>query len=743
MTPEQQALAHKFREMAGERLARMSNALITLEGAPEDVESADRVARELHTLKGEAKLLGFDAINDVAHVLEEVFAGLTVRSSAPRGDAAAHHELMLEGFDHIDRMRNAPGDAHTSRVAADAFIARVAGVLARARSEQPAVAIPRSTAAAASRGPATSAAPASAQRGEIDRRRETTSTVRVALSKLDALAERADELLLTQSLLVDVFSRLEGALGTLGRAEDTLRHARARTAGDALKGELGALGRDHGALRRELQDTLRRAHDRFAEGRDRLEELESQVRDLRLLKLDSLFSLYPRAVRDLARQLGKQVRLETVGSSVEVDKQVLDTIDEPLLHLIRNAIDHGVERSSERVAAGKPEVAQVRIEALQRGSTVAITVEDDGRGVVVDEVIEQASRRGVLPTGSGAELDERTLIELLFTPGFTTKAEASDVGGRGIGLDVVKSRIAELGGTVTFSSRHGQGTRCTLRVPVSLVRAPVLVFSLGSAYYALPSAAVAGVARLNGEAHAGPRATLRFQERLVPLASMGELLGIESARREDPEIAIVLEHGSLRLACAVDAVAQERRVIQHRLGALVSGLSLVSGTALGDDGALVLVLNAAELFEAARQVRPASVGGAARRSEEQGRTRVVIADDSELTRDMMVNLVRRAGYDAVEAVDGRDALAHMEREVPALVITDLEMPVVDGFELLRRLRASKKLGHVPIIVCSTRGSDADKRRAAELGADAYVVKAEFEERELLALIERFIDEERA
>jgi chemotaxis protein histidine kinase CheA len=732
-TGRQQQLIEKFREVTAERLAKLNNGLVRLENHPDDEEAAAQAAREIHTLKSEAMLLGFSAIGRIAHTLEELMLRAREEGFSP---ASPLGELIPWGFDAIDRLRKLSRDAEEGKPLADGFEERVR----RHFADEP---TPAATASAPTSAASTPQLVHRTPRRDTERDRgRDGSSIRVDLRRLDLLADLSDELLLGESITrqsIESMGRLDDGLAQIDR---DLSHALTahRRDDEALRTAVAGALRQQELLRRELRDLLRRTREDLTNERSKLENLETHVRDLRLLPVETLFQVYPRAVRDLARQLGKRVRLEVSGVDVEVDKQVLDRIEEPLLHLIRNSVDHGIEPPAQRAAAGKPETAVIQLSATQRGHQVVIQVVDDGCGIEVERLRRLAVQRGIITADKAASLDDDESLRLVFVAGLSTKEAVSEVAGRGVGLDVVRREIEGLGGTVTLSSRVGAGSRFGLRVPVSLVRAPVLIFRIGESLYGLSSSAADAVVQVDRKdiQRVGNGAAFRLQDRLVPLVELAPLLGLSHDNGASRTPVIVLTHGERQLGCTVDEVLHERHVIQRELTPFAASCRLASGTAIGADGRLVVLLSPAEIADWSRDSLPRSDS----RSEARRPRRrcVLVADDSELTRDMLVNLVSHLGHEVLEAVDGRDALQRIATRSVDLVITDLEMPVLDGFELLSELRASPRLKNVPVVVCTTRGSEEDRRRASHLGADAYLVKAQFSDSDLLELVDRLLPE---
>jgi two-component system, chemotaxis family, sensor kinase CheA len=767
------ALIEKFRAITGERVIKLNRILTALEDEPGDEGAITEFEREVHTLKGEAKLLGFGALSTIAHKVEELLACAKAQGFNGMSDVV---EVTFGAFDLIEGLRVLePGQA-TEAPELELFLSTANRVITAASTAHPrgsGVPVPsvpepvfagpppipntlsqaggnqpRSTLHEAGR-PSTEE-PKSSKRSPSTGRRSTKNTsdagVRVPMHRLELLADAADELMMSHSAksihivaLAQVEQEAHEVLSGLRSLASRLS-SQAKTNGVDVQpsaADASSIRNRQELLVRQLQSTLRRLRETIAEESERVENIEVEVRELRLVPLERLFEAYPRAIRDMAREEDKRVKLEIEGSDVEIDQAVLERIEEPLVHLIRNAIDHGIESPDERNRNNKSPNATLRLGASQSGSRVVITVQDDGRGVDPDLVLQRAATQGLI-SADVAFLGPEQAMELLFAPGFSTRHMASELSGRGIGLDTVKSAVEAMGGVVQGVSELGRGTRFEISVPVSLVRAPVLVVELGSHFYGLPPIHVHSVIA-EGDVDRINNRAIRVDGELMRLADMAALLGVPSAHSRSGTI-VVIQQGSEHLAVRVDRVVTETHVVQKDLSPLVSEGRLATGTAVIGHGQLVVLVNVAALMHGSL--------GVARRPEpapraQKPRSRVLVIDDSELTRDILVNLVMRIGYDVVEAVDGADGLSRLAADPVDLVLTDLEMPVLDGFGLLEKMRATPQYRDLPVVVCSTRGSDEDKQRAADLGADAYVVKARFNEDELRHTLERFLGERHA
>lgn len=658
MTELRGVFAARFRAVAEDRIRLVREAL-----GSGDVDEA---RREMHGLKGEARVVGFDVVARIAHHLEELLEGEVAGELLERG------LVLIEDALRLDPDAEPPG--------LDSFLA-----LGR-------------------EGDATATSAAAAEPLATIRDRASDAFVRADLGVLAGLVRSTAELRATERELGTVIEELRGL------EDDELSRER------LLAGIRRALG---GA--RQLAFDHRRRCDAVIDG----------IRELRMVPLHELFEPFPRAIAQLAAQLEKEVDVEVVGADVEIDRQVLEVVTEPLLHLVRNAVDHGLETPDERRAGGKSPRGKIALRVRASGGVARIEVEDDGRGVDVEAVRAAA---GV------SELDAEGLLDALCRHGLSTRRQVTDVSGRGVGLDVVKRRLASVGGRLGLRTTPGEGTRFVLELPTSMVLSAMVCVEVDGARYALAPHEVGQV--LDGEAlepgPAGRGRAVRIGERTLPLVDLGVVTGRVSSPR-DRERVLVLHQGERSIAAGIDRFMGTRPVSEQRLDPFLEQLPIVRSVAVLANGQLAVVLDVADVIRRAETPDRSLVEKpTAGTTDSQGR--VLVVDDSELTRDIVVAALREMGLEVVEAADGEAALAELDRSVVSLVITDLDMPVLDGFELLRRIRASPHHARIPVVVLSTRGSESDLAHASGLGADAYLIKGRLELEQLRGVVRRYVGE---
>jgi chemotaxis protein histidine kinase CheA len=482
------------------------------------------------------------------------------------------------------------------------------------------------------------------------------------------------------------------------------------------------------AVSRERRTEARAARESLDRCSTMLESLVVSAWSLRMVEVEPALEETVSYGRALAASLGKQLRIEVRAPGVEVERGVLDELLEPLLHLVRNALDHGIEPPDQRGA--KDPTGRLLIEAHTTGPLLLLRLSDDGRGIDLETVRAAAVRRGLFDEQTASRLSESELRSLLFAHGFSTRREASEISGRGVGLDVVRTRLSALGGSVMLETKPGAGTSFTLTVPARITREKVLLFESAGALWGLPGESVEEVLRIGEtslQACPTGQALLQRGQR-IPFRSFRELLGGEP---EDDAWAIVIDWGEHRCALGATSLVGEADLLRRPADRLVSSLGPIAASGSNGDGRLVLLVSLEALFDRFAEAAPA------RHAESQPakrRRRVLVVDDSATVRDFLSGLLKEAGIEVQPASSGQAALALLQQSPPDLVLTDLEMPGMSGLELLREVRTRHP--RIPVVMLTTRASPEDRQRAAELGASAYLVKSQLQESVLLETLAR-------
>lgn len=575
-------------------------------------------------------------------------------------------------------------------------------------------------------------------------------TVRLSAESLDRLLQSTGELL-TESLKQDLVVKELNAMGRqiagiqshwnhLKKAMRSLRQLEATPEANQLWQGLDLMEHQLHSHTRHIR-SLRLLGQRSAWSLRLLgEQLQRDVRQTRMVPAESVFQIFRKMVRDLARDEGKQIEFHISGFEVQADRMVLQAMKDPLMHILRNAVTHGIELPDEREAQGKQATGLVllRIEAL--GNRLTIAVEDDGRGIDLAKTAEIAARRRLIPDKDVATATSAELTRLLFRPGFSTAPVVTELSGRGIGLSVVHEAVARLQGDVELRPREGCGTSLLLSVPLAVSTHRLLLVSCHGQTFAIPLYGIESLHRIRtGDletVEGKPMVTLKGQ--LTSVAMLDQLLGVSDSGLDTEMLSlVVLRSGRKRLAVVVDALLAERDALIKKLGAPVASLKKFAGGMLLEDGTVVLVLNPAELIEA-RSFHQTPTFHRAKPDDDKQTPTILVVDDSFTTRTLETSILETHGYRVRVAVDGIEALTLLRSEKVDLVITDIQMPRLDGFGLLEEIKKDQRLTHLPVIVVSSVDQREDQQRGLSLGADAYIVKRKFDHQDLLQTIEQIL-----
>lgn len=495
------------------------------------------------------------------------------------------------------------------------------------------------------------------------------------------------------------------------------------------------------------------------------DELRRSMLGIRMLPLETIFTRFARPVRDLAYERGKEVKLVIDGGSIEVDKRILEQIADPLIHMLRNSVDHGIEPPQERVSRGKPAEGTLKLSAMQKGSHVLIQVEDDGGGIAPESLRQAAVTKGYMDATTAAALSDEAVLDLIYRPGFSTRARPDEVSGRGIGMDVVQQNIKRLNGRMVVQNLPGRGVIFTMEIPLTLATVDALIIRCAGQLFALPSVMVAGTHQFSHKElqKIEGRPVIRLRGQLVPIVGLSEVLALSPLDEDVPDTTeeeisygVLLSVGaganavndlSERLICfEVDALVDEREVVVKGLSSFLEKTPNIAGvTVLGADG-LALILDVFGLVQSARlgSVAPMEMAIPAPRDANptallsRKTYRILVVDDSLATRELERSILETAGFKVDTARDGVEALKVCRERRPDLVLSDVEMPNMDGFRLSAAIRNDMQLHDLPVIIVSSRDSEEDRRKGMEAGAQAYIIKGQFEQNKLLETISRLI-----
>jgi two-component system chemotaxis sensor kinase CheA len=726
----QTELLATFQVELAEHSQALTRAFLALEKEPEPAERRRLLAaafRSAHNLKGAARAVALGAVEMLAHQLEGVLG------AASREEVELSPALFDLLFAAVDTL-SAAANAGASTDWLEALNARLAA--AQTGDIQPLTAIAPVPVVYEKPSP-----PTAPPRSVVT---DTGETIRLPAARLDALMEQLGELVIPRLELDDGLNELATLRVEAEAWQREWRRLRPRLRQLEHDGALGDLRPLVRFLERNetnltmLAPRLNAVHTRLAGPTADLgvltDDLQTHVMRFRMLPFGHLSANLERTVRDLTRSLGKEARLVLVGSDTEIDRRALEDMKDPLLHLLRNALDHGLEVPAERQRLGKPALGSVVVAATQRGNTTVIEVEDDGAGISVAAVRQAAAERGLATDAELAVMHDRDVLRLIFLPGFSTRSNVTEVSGRGVGLDVVARNVERLGGRVDVESQPAGGTRFTVTLPLTLATTRALLVESGNALYALPTAAVERVLRPPQLGSIGGRPMLECDGTAIPVVALPTLFGDgESASTTARPTLVLLGSGLQRVALLVDRLVGEQEIVVKPLPYPVLRVRHIAGATILGSGRIVPILNIADLLRGAARAVPTYVAPSIAEPQRR-RQRVLVADDSLTTRTMERYILEAAGYEVVLAGDGAEALALLQERGCDVLVSDIEMPGLDGIELTARVRAEPLLRDLPIILVTSLDSATDRARGLQAGADAYIVKTSFDQDQLLRTI---------
>lgn len=713
-----------FRAEVEDRLTSMSNGLLTLETSPQAKKVIGSLFRDAHTVKGSARMLGLHAVVAVAHHMEDLLGALKDGRFAVRRDLI---DLLLASGDAVGlSLPGAPSPSAPEHL--DALVAALQSAL---NGDDPVVVpIPAVVEVAPT-------APADDDEPEMLRGPDGNESIRIVASKVYDLIDVVGEAALGSRRVEDTATVLATLVNDHARWTKLLRKAAVSSDSPIPEPVALAVGRLL-SLGDQIQAATAALREHVETHTGRVDQMRDAAMGLAMVPLQRVLAGFPRLVREVAGATDKDVRLEIVGEDVELDKQVLDGIADALKHLVTNSVDHGCDTALERIAAGKPAQATVRVSARAAAGHIVIEVSDDGRGINEDTVRTAAIDCGLLPAGSG--MSGAPLLALLFEPAFTTRKDVTATSGRGVGLDVVKGAVDDLGGTVAIATKLGQGTTFTLHLPVTLGVMRCLVTRLGDERFAIPVNGVVETLSLKSTpvSNLAGVSVIRRHGATLPLLDLGVALEVPGDRVTNT--ALVVRIGDRQVAWAVDRMEGELELVVKDLGSYLRRVPGVSGATIAGDGSVMLLLDLRDIAERAiggvrRQVASVPTLGAGSKLK---KARVLIVEDSIGVRELERVILEGAGYEVETAIDGLDGASRLRSEAADLVVSDVEMPGMDGFTLTRTIRRTRGWEQVPVILMTARSDDADKRAGLEAGASAYLLKQDFDQHELIETVRRLI-----
>lgn len=750
----QKQLLVVFQTELEEHVVTLNKGLLALEKEPEAGQKADLLAeifRAAHSLKGAARGVGITDVETLAHKIEDVLA------------AIRHTELEFSPllFDALFPLIDALSEAMSAFLDGARFsVSRRDNLFEVLQFAIQGEQHPEKTTGRQHLPEVRSSSLASFS---------TEDTIRVSTAKLDSLMDDVGELLTARMRSEQRLSELRELQTLLVDWQSDWRGVRAQfhqmQSGDGSGTENRSSinnGSNHSTLRspylvkflwdnevhlqsaqKQINEIIRMFSEDHGHHSLLIDSLQDSVRRARMLPIATLFDSLPRLVRDLARDQGKQVALRIVGAETEVDRQMLEIMKDPLIHLLRNAVDHGIQSPSIRETSGKQALGTIDLIVTQRGNTIIVQVADDGAGINMKKVRQAVVKRGLLSPEAVNDLSEPEVLDLIFYTGLSTQDEVSEVSGRGVGLDVVRQNLERLNGLINVDTIPGEGTTFTLTMPLTLATSHVLLIEAAGQTVAAPTAAIERILRIDAsEIHyVEGKPAIEFDSRPLPLIHLNQILGLPVQKRSyqtDQKVnVVVMGAAEKRAAFQVEKLDTTQEVVVKNIGAQLRRVPNIAGATILGSGEVVMVLNVSDLM---KSINSGAVDSRQTFIEisEPRRRQVLVVDDSITTRTLEKNILENAGFSVIVAANGQEAWGLLQYESLDVVVADIDMPRMDGIELTNRIKKDQRHQNTPVILVTSLESPQDKIKGMEAGADAYIVKSDFDQQELLKSIERLI-----
>jgi chemosensory pili system protein ChpA (sensor histidine kinase/response regulator) len=798
-----------FQPEAEEHLQVVSDCLISLEGN-NNPEEINRLFRAIHTVKGSAAQVGLKRLGAIAHRVEDLIGRLRDGEIEP---SPAVVDICLESVDVLKKtLHRQWADESEMRAGVDSLLNRIAEFAPLDAEETLAEA--SSNGEAFQANPQEIAAPQQARKSGKQPASPAASakSVRIALERLDRMMNTVGELVINRTRMVGRVSELEKLVDTLSfskerlqgkvnefqekyefnrisssrataswNASTTPKRLTSAAAGDGffddfselemdryddfniLSRSMAEISADVNEVLTQLEGYIGRVEGDIDEFTKLAHHLQDEFTAARMVPIGTLYSRLSRAVRDAAQSAGKQVDLDFVGNETELDNNIIQQISDPLVHLVRNSVAHGIERGDARLSAGKPEAGKVSLRAYHRGNHIYIEVEDDGGGIDYERVKQSAVERALVSSETADRLTERDLREMLFHPGFSTAPAKTELAGRGVGLDVVRANLNALNGDVEIESTRGQGTKFTLKVPLTLIISPALFVRCGGTSFALPLAVVEEIRRIRADEieDVGGKLLTKVRDVVTEVIRLDGYLGLPPLEPINGYFRMVVANtGNRQIGLVVEEVLGKDEIVIKNLGEYLRRVKLFPGTTIAPDGSLILLIDLNRMVatepnerrtlqasaSAARVFAPGSEAVARGTIPTDAIDRVeherviVVADDSISVRKFVGRMLEKNGYRVKLAADGLEAAELVTQHGCHLVITDLEMPRMTGYELMVQLRQSPTTRRIPVMVVTSRAGAKHRDRAIKEGATAFLTKP-VQEDQLIAAVEKLIGTE--
>lgn len=754
-----------FLQETGEAYQKLVDSLLSIEKNPDNKKEIKNAYEQAHALKGCARIVNHKEMGDISFSIEHILL-YVLNSKIP----ASSHLIttLLEGVDFIKTFIHQVESGEKSKVTSDfsrlisAIDAMVATQTAQPQKEKEPDQKTKSSSPGKVSGKNNELIPPAPKAATLTKPKKAPvlkakNTVRITSDKLDSLMDQTGELLVMK---LKSHQRLKEAQSIIAYCEGVIRslkknmrqRSRAKlpieitaingTAASAPAPFSGNLDKFI-ILSDQIESFHKAFYDDYRQLSIIIDKLQESVKKTRLFPIQSVLDVFPRMVRDISISLKKKIKLNISGGSIEIDKYMLEEIKDPLMHIIRNGIDHGIELPEERVKLGKSEEGTILLDVFFKGNNVVIKISDDGKGIDTDRIKASAIKKGLYNENEINKMKDRQVLDLIFHPGFSTSDIITDISGRGIGMDVVKANIVEkLKGTIDVETTKGNGSVFIVTIPLAISTTQALKVSVGEEIFFLPVNMVEKIIKVseNNLLDVEGYPAIRYYGSFIPYVKLSSILEIQELALENnsdnERPAIVLCSGKSFAVFGIDKFIGEEEILVKSLGDFMKRVRNISGVTIMRDGMIAPILNVTDMIKMIHLRGIALPKKETKQAEAKKTLSILVVDDSIMTRTLQRNILESYGYHVIAAVDGKDALSKLMENEFDIIVSDIQMPNMDGLELTEKIKQDKRYEKIPVILVTALESIEDKKRGIEVGADAYIIKSSFEQSNLLDTIKR-------
>jgi len=732
--PDKKDFISIFKAETEDHLTKLDKGLVDLEKHPGNSDLVKELNREVHTIKGSSRIFGFYEIQEIAHRIEDIFEKVSGKKIDFNSQLA---QKIFKGLDAIRAIL----ETISKEERASVDVSEICKELETVPSPQPLKAKAQET------------RPQAAQQ-EPSHPVQIEEYIRVPITRVNKFLNLIGEMVINKMKSSEKISQTKRLFKLSKEAQK-----RVSELGDKIKkefpleknSEISRLFSQCSADMQELKEYAQGLYENIYTESLHLDpvidELQAKMKEIRMLPLSSVLEGFPRMVRDIAFQQSKEINLEISGDDTELDKKVLEWIKTPLMHILRNCIDHGIELPDLREAQGKPKAGTMKISAFHEAGNVVIVIEDDGRGIDIDEVKRTALAKKLITEKELEKMPDKEALNLIFMNGYSTSPIITDVSGRGIGLDIVRRDLENLKGQVLLETEKGKGAKFTLVLPLTIAIIQILLVKIKGIIFGIPMTSIVVSLKVKKQELSTLEGKMAMQSRgqTVPLVGLDDAIGLhfqgvsENEHVDKQELSVVIVSSlDKRIGFIVDEITGEAEIFIKNLGEYLGKVKCVSGATILGKGQVVVILDVSDLIASSNLSHPAAGFRKFLPAEKRKEKRLLVVDDAFSTRELLKNIFETHGYVVDTAVDGLDGLEKLVSAKFDLVVSDVQMPRMDGFEFCRSIRKNDDYRQTPVIIITALDKEEDKRRGIEVGASAYIVKSVFDQTNLLDAIERLI-----